>query len=124
MVGLFEPKAAAWSVDRISDDFSFGELNPDWDRMGPFVEKAMERVPRSTEVGVSKFFCGPESFTADLAPLIGETPEIQNYFVAAGLNSIGILSAGGVGRLVANWIQTGFPDKDITGVTPDRLHAW
>ena len=54
--------------------------------------KAMSRVPATLKTGVKKFFCGPESFTPDLAPAFGETPEIQNYFVAAGMNSIGILT--------------------------------
>ena len=52
----------------------------------------MSRVPATLQTGVKKFFCGPESFTPDLAPAFGEAPEIQNYFVAAGMNSIGILT--------------------------------
>lgn len=81
-------------------DFSFGEIEPDWDRMMPFLDKAMNRVPASLNVGMKKFFCGPESFTPDLQPIVGEAPELKNYFVAAGLNSIGILTGGGMGRLV------------------------
>lgn len=73
---------------------------------------------------MSKFFCGPESFTPDLAPIIGEAPELQNYFVAAGLNSVGILTGGGVGQLVANWIVNGTPDMDVTGFNIDRLHKY
>ena len=65
--------------------------------------------------GIKKFFCGPESFTPDLAPIVGESPELKNYFVAAGLNSIGILSAGGLGRILAHWILKGSPDVDVTG---------
>lgn len=68
MVGLFEPEAAAWNVNKIPSGFSFGEIAPDYERMAPFVERAMSRVPRSMEVGMKKFFCGPESFTPDLAP--------------------------------------------------------
>ena len=68
MVGLFEPVAAAWKVDGIPRDFSFGEITPDWDRMGPFVERAISRVPVVETVGIRTFFCGPESFTPDLAP--------------------------------------------------------
>eukprot|EP00929_Paragymnodinium_shiwhaense_P054573 TRINITY_DN27359_c0_g1_i3.p1 TRINITY_DN27359_c0_g1~~TRINITY_DN27359_c0_g1_i3.p1 ORF type:complete len:491 (-),score=62.51 TRINITY_DN27359_c0_g1_i3:25-1497(-) len=124
MVGLFEAQAAAWSVDRIPDDFSFGEIEPDWERMGPFLEKAMNRVPRTLEVGMSKFFCGPESFTPDLAPVVGESPELKNYFVAAGLNSVGILQGPGVARAVAHWIVNGKPDVDITGMNIDRLHKY
>ena len=124
MVGLFEGKAAPWSVKSVPNDFSFGEIEPDWERMGPYVEAAMSRVPATINAGIKKFFCGPESFTPDLGPVIGEAPEIRNYFVAAGLNSIGILSGGGIGRLVANWIKTGRPDMDITGMNMDRFHPY
>ncbi|CAK0791987.1 unnamed protein product, partial [Prorocentrum cordatum] len=120
MVGLFEPEAAAWSVPAVPEDFSFGEIQPDWDRMAPFLERAMSRVPRALEVGMSQFFCGPESFTPDLAPLVGEAPELRNYFVAAGLNSVGILSGPGIGRLLARWIVKGRPDMDVTGINVDR----
>ena len=75
----------------------------------------MNRVPATLTAGVKKFFCGPESFTPDLSPVIGEAPELKNYFVAAGLNSIGILTGGGVGRMLASWIAHGKPDVDITG---------
>lgn len=124
LVGLFEPEAAAWNVGRIPSDFSFGEIDPDWERMGPFLERAMNRVPRSMDVGMSKFFCGPESFTPDLAPIVGEAPELKNYFVAAGLNSIGILSGPGLGRLLSHWIINGKPDMDVTGINIDRLHKY
>jgi heterotetrameric sarcosine oxidase gamma subunit len=121
MVGLFEPTAAAWRVDGIPPDFSFGTLPPDWDRMAPFLETAMNRVPITLEAGVRIFFCGPESFTPDLAPAVGEAPGIRNYFVAAGMNSVGILSAGGLGRVMAHWITTGRPDVDVTGFNVDRF---
>ena len=124
MVGLFEPDCAPWKVEGIPQDFSFGELQPDWDRMAPFLEKAMRRVPVSLQSGIKKFFCGPESFTPDLNPIVGEAPELKNYFVAAGLNSIGILSGGGLGRVVAHWILNGSPDVDVTGFNIDRLHAF
>ncbi len=94
MVGLFEPVAAAWRVDGIPEDFSFGTLPPDWDRMAPFLERAMSRVPVVETAGIRTFFCGPESFTPDLAPAVGEAPGVHGYFVAAGLNSVGVLSAG------------------------------
>ncbi len=123
MVGLFEPEAAAWRVDGIPSDFSFGTLPPDWDRMAPFLEKAMRRVPITMEVGVRTFFCGPESFTPDLAPAVGEAPGIRGYFVAAGMNSVGVLSAGGLGRVLAHWITTGEPDVDVTGFNVDRFRA-
>ena len=124
MVGLFEPVCAPWKIEGAPEDFSFGEIPPDWDRMGPYVEKAMSRVPISMETGVKKFFCGPESFTPDLQPCVGESPELKNYFVAAGLNSIGILTGGGLGRVMANWVLTGTPDVDVTGFNIDRLHKY
>lgn len=124
MVGLFEPVCAPWRVEGIPEDFSFGDLAPDWERMGPYVETAMRRVPILHDTGVKKFFCGPESFTPDLAPVVGEAPELRNYFVAAGLNSIGILTGGGLGRVLAHWIVTGRPDVDITGFNIDRLHTY
>jgi glycine cleavage system aminomethyltransferase T/glycine/D-amino acid oxidase-like deaminating enzyme len=124
MIGLFEPVCAPWRIEGVPEDFSFGDLAPDWDRMGPFLERAMHRVPVTLETGVRKFFCGPESFTPDLQPVVGEAPELKNYFVAAGLNSIGILTGGGLGRVLAHWITTGRADVDITGFNIDRLHTY
>ena len=124
MLGLFEPVCAPWRVDGIPADFSFGQLPPDWERMSPFLEKTMSRIPVASHAGIRTFFCGPESFTPDLAPVVGEAPELKNYFVAAGLNSIGILTGGGIGRLVAHWIMTGRPDVDVTGINIDRLHPY
>jgi glycine cleavage system aminomethyltransferase T/glycine/D-amino acid oxidase-like deaminating enzyme len=124
MVGLFEPRCAPWNVRGIPDDFSFGEIQPDWDRMAGYIETAMSRVPMAMNVGVKKLFCGPESFTPDLQPCVGEAPELKNYFVAAGLNSIGILTGGGLGRVLAHWITTGKPDVDVTGFHLDRLHTY
>jgi glycine cleavage system aminomethyltransferase T/glycine/D-amino acid oxidase-like deaminating enzyme len=123
MVGLFEPVCAPWRVEGIPADFSFGELPPDWERMTPFLEHAMARVPITAEVGMKRFFCGPESFTPDLRPIVGEAPELRGYFVAAGLNSIGVLTGGGLGRVLAHWIVTGTPDVDVTGFNIDRLHV-
>ncbi|MGH8138328.1 MAG: GcvT family protein [Steroidobacteraceae bacterium] len=124
MVGLFEPVCAPWKVEGIPEDFSFGELPPDWDRMAPFLERAMSRVPITAQVGMKKLFCGPESFTPDLRPIVGEAPELRGYFVAAGLNSVGVLTGGGLGRVLAHWIITGNPDVDVTGFNIDRLRAY
>jgi len=124
MIGLFEPVCAPWKVEGIPADSSFTSIQPDWDRMGPYVEAAMSRVPASFDTGIRTFFCGPESFTPDLQPIIGPAPEVLNYFVAAGLNSIGILTGGGLGRLVAHWIVDGDPGADVTGMHPARLHPY
>jgi glycine/D-amino acid oxidase-like deaminating enzyme/glycine cleavage system aminomethyltransferase T len=124
MVGLFEGKAASWKSTVIPKHFAFGEIEPDYDRMGPYLEAAMSRVPKSIHAGIKKFFCGPESFTPDLAPIVGEAPEIRNYYVLAGLNSIGILSAGGIGRLLAHWIVHKQPDMDVTGMNIHRFQSF
>jgi len=124
MVGMFEPVCAPWNIGSIPQEFSFGEIPPDWERMTPYLEKAMSRVPVTLEAGIKKFFCGPESFTPDLKPLVGESAEVKNYFVAAGLNSIGILTGGGIGRVIAHWIVNGEPDVDVTAMHADRLHPF
>ncbi len=124
MIGLFEPVCAPWNVEHIPENFSFGEIPPDWDRMAPYLQRAMERVPVSLEAGIRTFFCGPESFTPDLLPVVGEAPELRNYYVAAGLNSVGILTGGGIGRAIAHWIVDGDPGIDITGINIDRLHGY
>ena len=85
MVGLFEPVCAPWKIEGIPHGLLRSARSPpDWDRMAPYLETAMSRVPITLEVGMKKFFCGPESFTPDLRPIVGEAPELKNYFVAAG----------------------------------------
>jgi 4-methylaminobutanoate oxidase (formaldehyde-forming) len=124
MIGLFEPVCAPWKVEGVPEDFSFGKIPPDWDRMMPFLEKAMSRVPVSRDAGIKMFFCGPESFTPDMGVAFGEAPEIRNYFVAAGLNSIGIITGPGLGRIMAQWITTGDPGADVTAINVDRFHPY
>ncbi|HUZ51779.1 MAG TPA: FAD-dependent oxidoreductase, partial [Streptosporangiaceae bacterium] len=124
LVGLFEPVGAPWSLDGVPRDFAFGKLPPDWDRMEPYLARAMERIPSLAETGVRTFFCGPESFTSDIRPLLGPAPELDGYFVAAGLNSLGILSGGGVGSMIAHWIVDGVPPVDATTVAIDRTATY
>jgi heterotetrameric sarcosine oxidase gamma subunit len=124
LVGLFEPVAAPWSLDGVPRDFSFGKLPPDWERMEQFLGPALARIPCLSETGVRTFFCGPESFTADVKPLIGPAPELDGYFVAAGLNSLGILSGGGVGSVVAQWIADGVPPVDTAHIAVDRTASY
>ena len=124
LVGLFEPVGAPWSLDGVARNFSFGKLPPDWERMERFLGPALARIPCLTETGVRTFFCGPESFTADVKPLIGPAPELDGYFVAAGLNSLGILSGGGVGSVVAQWIVDGVPPVDTAHIAVDRTASY
>ena len=121
MVGLFEPIAAPWSLDQIPDAFSFGEIPSDWDRLAPFIEHAIERLPGLDTVGIRKLFTGPESFTPDNGFLMGEAPELDRFFVAAGFNSLGILTGGGAGSIIASWIVDGLPPIDVTDIDIARL---
>lgn len=124
MVGLFEPVAAPWSLDGIPEEIAFASLAPDWSRIGPFLSRALDRFPSLHDAGVRTMFCGPESFTADSLPMLGEAPELRGYFVAAGLNSLGILLSGGVGSLTAQWIVDGVPPVDVVGMTVDRTQPF
>jgi 4-methylaminobutanoate oxidase (formaldehyde-forming) len=121
MVGLFEPVSAPWSLDKIPDNFSFGEIPSNWDRLAPFLEIAMETLPALEHVGVRKLFTGPESFTPDNGFIVGESPELDNFFIAAGFNSLGILTGGGAGSIIANWIVDGVAPIDVTDMDPARL---
>ncbi len=124
LVGLFEPVAAAWALDGIPADVAFASLPTDWDRIGPYLTAALDRFPSLHDARVRTMFCGPESFTSDHMPHLGESPELRGYFVAAGMNSLGILLSGGVGSLMASWIADGVPPVDVTGMTLDRTQPF
>jgi hypothetical protein len=113
MLGLFERMGASWNVHKIPETFAFGEINADWDRLGPYLLEAMKRVPITEQVGTKALFCGPESFTPDGNPTVGESSEIRNYYVAAGMNSIGILTGGGIGKILAQWIRDGRAPNNV-----------
>jgi 4-methylaminobutanoate oxidase (formaldehyde-forming) len=120
LVGAFEPKAKPWAVDGIPEDFCFTELPEDFDHFEPVLQGAMHRVPRLAETGIRKFFNGPESFTTDQRYLLGPSLELGNFYVAAGFNSVGIQSAGGVGMALAHWIAEGHPPFDLWDVDSRR----
>jgi 4-methylaminobutanoate oxidase (formaldehyde-forming) len=124
LVGLFEPVGGPWSVDGIPDDVEFASLPPDWERVGPYLDRAMDRFPALHDAGVRTMFCGPESFTPDLGLMMGEAPELRGYFVAAGMNSLGILLGGGVGSVIAEWIVEGLPSVDVIGFAIDRTQPF
>ncbi|MBK6656963.1 MAG: FAD-dependent oxidoreductase [Proteobacteria bacterium] len=124
MLGFFEPDGKPWALDGIPQGFEFGEIQPDWERMEPHIHKAMARLPALYDSGIKLFFCGPESFTPDHNYLMGEAPDIKNFFVAAGFNSLGILSGGGVGYVMARWILEGQPPMDIWDVNLRRMQRF
>ncbi len=124
MVGIFEAVAKPWKVEGVPQDFTFDEIPPDWDRMQPELERAIERVPILAETGVKVLFCGPESFTPDHNYLMGEAPNLKGFFTAAGFNSLGILSGGGAGLVMAHWIVHGHAPMDVWSVNIRRMHPW
>jgi len=124
LVGAFEPVAKPIDVDELPPDGSFIHLDDDWDHLAPQIEAAIHRVPIIGETGIRLFFNGPESFTPDDAYLLGETPELAGHFVAAGFNSVGIQSAGGAGRVLADWVIDGRPPMDLGDVDIRRMHPF
>jgi len=116
LVGWFEPQAKPWGERGIPENFAFDQLPADLSHIESLFERAMQRVPALGSAGVQVFFNGPESFTPDDRYLLGEAPEIQGLYVAAGFNSIGIQSAGGAGKVLADWIIDGHPPFDLWDV--------
>ncbi len=120
LVGAFEPRAKPWGIDGVPEDFAFGEIDGDFAHFEPVLVDAMRRIPALEKAGLQKFFCGPESFTPDVRYHLGESPELAHLFVAAGLNSIGLQSAGGIGKVVSEWIRDGHPPVDLWEVDVRR----
>ena len=124
MAGFFEPRGKVWNLDGIPRDFSFGTLPEDWDHVGPIFERSIHRVPALGECGIQLFFNGPEAFTPDGVYYLGEAPEVDGCFVAAGFNSVGIQSAGGVGWALADWIVDRHPPMDLSSVDIRRAFGF
>ncbi|HYM42013.1 MAG TPA: FAD-dependent oxidoreductase [Steroidobacteraceae bacterium] len=116
LVGWFEPVAKPWGEGGIPESCAFQQLPPDLAHIEPLFAGAIRRVPVLESTGVQVFFNGPESFTPDDRYLLGEAPEMRGFFVAAGFNSIGIQSAGGAGKVLADWIVDGHPPFDLWDV--------
>lgn len=122
VIGGFEPEAKPWvSPDDIPYPFEFQLLEEDWDHFEILMNNALLRIPALEVTGIKKFYNGPESFTPDNQFILGEAPELRNFFVGAGFNSVGIATAGGAGRALAEWIVNGAPTSDLTGVDIRRF---
>lgn len=125
VVGGFEPVAKPWvSPDKIPYPFEFQLLAEDWDHFQVLMDNALVRIPVLNDTGIRKFYNGPESFTPDNQFILGEAPEVKNFFVGAGFNSVGIASAGGAGRALAEWIIAGEPTSDLVAVDIRRFAAF
>ena len=121
LVGMFEPVAKPWGMQGIPKDLEFETLPQDIEHIEPQLDLAMKRIPLLARTGIQTFFNGPESFTPDNRYMLGPAPELDNFFVAAGFNSIGIVSGGGVGKVMADWIVEGHPPMDLWDVDIKRV---
>jgi len=128
LLGAFEPLSKPWpsreSGERIPEDFCFDQLPEDFDHFQPILEQAINRMPMLETAGIHTFFNGPESFTPDDAYHLGEAPELKNYFMACGFNSIGIQSSGGAGMALAHWMEHGHPPFDLSDVDIRRMQPF
>ena len=125
VVGGFEPQAKPWvPPDQLPHPFEFQLLDEDWDQFSVLMESALHRIPVLHHTGIKKFYNGPESFTPDNQFILGESPEVAGFFVGAGFNSVGIASAGGAGRALAEWIVEGSPTSDLTAVDIRRFASF
>ncbi len=124
MLGAFEPVSKPWGMNGIPADFEFDQLPEDFDHFEPILENAVNRLPMLAEAGIHTFFNGPESFTPDDAYHLGQAPEMDNVWVAAGFNSIGIQSAGGAGMALAEWMETGEKPFDLGDVDISRMQPF
>ncbi len=119
VLGTFESNPKHWQSS--PDDDAYLMFDEDWDHTLPMLESGMHRLPAIAEHGIAHFMNGPESFTPDTRQIMGEAPELKNYFVAAGFNSIGIMSSAGVGKVMAEWIRDGEAPNDLWEVDIARL---
>ena len=124
LLGAFEPVSKPWGMDGIPSDFEFDQLPEDFDHFEPILEAACNRLPMLAEAGIHTFFNGPESFTPDDAYHLGLAPECENFWVAAGFNSIGIQSAGGAGQALAQWMHDGEKPFDLGDVDISRMQPF
>lgn len=124
MLGAFEPVAKPWGMDGIREDFCFDQLPEDFAHFEPILEMGVNRMPMLGSAGIHTFFNGPESFTPDDRYYLGEAPELGGYYVAAGYNSIGIVSSGGAGMALAQWINDGEPPFDLWEVDIRRMQPF
>ncbi|WP_027034772.1 GcvT family protein [Mesorhizobium ciceri] len=124
MLGAFEPVAKPWGMDGISEDFCFDQLPEDMEHFEPILEMGVNRMPMLATAGIHTFFNGPESFTPDDRYYLGEAPELAGYWMATGYNSIGIVSSGGAGMALAQWINDGEAPFDLWEVDIRRAQPF
>ncbi len=121
VAGVYEPNPKPWALDGIPNGFHFTLLDSDWEHFEPAIEQCIARVPALGETGIKDLVNGPESFTPDGNFILGEAPEVRNFYVGAGFNAFGIASGGGAGKALAEWIVAGEPPMDLWTVDIRRF---
>ncbi|HET7420206.1 MAG TPA: FAD-dependent oxidoreductase [Candidatus Dormibacteraeota bacterium] len=111
IMGGYERAPQPWGLDGIPSDFNGRLLEPDWDRFEPLMTNAVVRTPSLKDAEVVRLVNGPEAFTPDGEFILGPS-EVRGFWVAAGFCAHGLAGAGGMGRLVAEWIDQGSPEID------------
>jgi 4-methylaminobutanoate oxidase (formaldehyde-forming) len=124
MLGAFEPVAKPWGMNGIPENFCFDQLPEDMEHFEPILEMGVNRMPMLATAGIHTFFNGPESFTPDDRYYLGEAPELAGYWMATGYNSIGIVSSGGAGMALAQWMNDGEPPFDLWEVDIRRTQPF
>jgi len=125
MIGFAELNGIAWNPEGgIPGDFEFDELPYPEDHLDAVLEKCIERVPALGDAGIRTFFNGPEGYTPDGRYYLGEDPQIENLFIAAGFNSSGIQNGPGAGMALAEWIMKGQVPRDLVDVDVRRVQPY
>jgi 4-methylaminobutanoate oxidase (formaldehyde-forming) len=124
LFGGFEVESKPWGMKGIPLDIMYHELQEDWDQFQTFMDCALKRFPAMKTAQIRHLSVVPESFTPDTAFMLGEAPGLKNFFVGCGMNSVGIQSAGGVGRALAHWIDKGHPEEQLWPVDIRRYFPW
>ncbi len=139
VMGGYEPNPILWAVNGVPKDFNFKLLDSDYEHFAPTMQLAIGRVPALRDIGVNQLTNGPESFTPDGNFILGEAPELKNFFVGAGFNAFGIAAGGGAGMALAEWVHRGvapydlwivdirrfgYPHRDIEWVRARTLEAY
>lgn len=124
LFGGFEVESKPWGMKGIPKNIMYHELQEDWDQFQAFMDCALKRFPAMETTQIRHLSVVPESFTPDTAFMMGEAPGLQNFFIGCGMNSVGIQSAGGVGRALAHWIDKGHPEEQLWPVDIRRYFPW
>lgn len=121
VMGGYEPDPLPWAIEGVPEGFRYTLLDSNFEHFEPMLEMALGRVPALADTGIKQLTNGPESFTPDGNFILGEAPELRNFFVGAGFNAFGIAAGGGAGMALAEWVAKGEPPFDLWSVDIRRF---